>query len=197
MSRLLVDVERFENDAEEIMSTRGMGVIYTQSSERKPLRRAISEEEREHLLASYYRPHHAKFEQMVEKILRDQGRAMVLDVHSFPSQPRPYEFDQTHYRPEICIGTDPFHTCRELAEGFITAFRNEGFAVEENVPFAGSIVPMRYYRTESRVHSVMIEVNRALYMNEGTGARSVDFWNITSRVRRACVKAATICTADC
>ena len=34
-----------------------------------------------------------------------------------------------------------------------------------NRPFAGCIVPLKYYRKDSRVMSVMIEINRRLYIN--------------------------------
>lgn len=170
-SRLLVDVERFEDDAQEIMSTRGMGVIYSQTAERKALRREISATERERLLSTYYRPHHAKFTQVVEDTVRRHGRALIVDAHSFPSEPRPYELDQTSVRPEICIGTDRFHTPRDLAEALLAAFRAEGFTVAENVPFAGTIVPMCHYQTDRQVQSVMIEANRSLYMDGSTGAR--------------------------
>ena len=36
-SRLVLDPERFESDDEEIMATRGMGVIYTRTSQQTPL----------------------------------------------------------------------------------------------------------------------------------------------------------------
>jgi len=42
ISRLLVDVERFRDDAREHMSSVGMGVIYTSTSDQRPLRRALS-----------------------------------------------------------------------------------------------------------------------------------------------------------
>ena len=37
--------------------------------------------------------------------------------------------------------------------------------MEINRPFAGSIVPMKYYRKDIRVMSVMIEINRRLYID--------------------------------
>ena len=45
VSRLLVDPERFEDDAAEPMAGRGMGVIYQRTSLQTPLRSAISDGE--------------------------------------------------------------------------------------------------------------------------------------------------------
>jgi len=47
-----------------------------------------------------------------------------------------------------------------------------------NRPFAGTYVPLMYLGKEKRVSSIMIEVNRSLYMNEKTGDRSSRFPHI-------------------
>ena len=53
VSRLVLDPERFESDDEEIMAARGMGVVYTRTSEQTPLRRTLAPHEREELLARW------------------------------------------------------------------------------------------------------------------------------------------------
>ena len=58
VSRLVLDPERFEDDQQESMASRGMGVIYQRSSLCDPLRRELSGDEREALLTRFYRPHH-------------------------------------------------------------------------------------------------------------------------------------------
>ena len=55
-SRLVLDPERFESDDEEIMATRGMGVIYTRTSQQTRLRRSLSPRERARVVARWYRP---------------------------------------------------------------------------------------------------------------------------------------------
>ena len=41
-------------------------------------------------------------------------------------------------------------------------------------PFAGTIVPMKYYKKDKRVYSVMIEINRKTYMDM-PGIKSAQF----------------------
>ena len=77
----------------------------------------------------------------------------------------PYENDQRRDRPDICIGTDSYHTPREIEKELECFFRKSGYSVAINSPFAGAIVPLRYYRKDSRVQSIMIEINRRLYIN--------------------------------
>src|SRR5215831_8992863 len=58
VSRLVVDPERFPEDADEPMAARGMGAVYTRTSRGEPLRRVMTDGMRERLLDDYYRPHH-------------------------------------------------------------------------------------------------------------------------------------------
>ena len=40
------------------------------------------------------------------------------------------------------------------------------YANARNHPFSGPIVPMKHYRKDQRVQSLMIEINRWLYLEE-------------------------------
>jgi N-formylglutamate deformylase len=106
----VLDPERFESDDEEIMAARGMGVVYTRTSEQTPLRRTLAAHEREELLARWYRPHHAGLTAAVAAAIGGRGHCLVIDAHSFPARPLSYELDQNPDRPDICIGTNDFHT---------------------------------------------------------------------------------------
>ncbi len=50
-----------------------------------------------------------------------------------------------------------------------------GFRVSAQSPVRGSIVPMKHYGKDRRVTSIMVEVNRRLYMDERTGAKRESF----------------------
>ena len=170
VSRLVVDVERFRNDADEPMSRVGMGAVYEKTQDGRRLR-AISAEKREAMLCQFYDPHHAVLAWSVNELLQRFRRCLIIDVHSFPSRPLPYEMDQAPDRPDICLGTDDFHTPPQMAAAARRFFEKSGRQVKENSPFAGSLVPLVHYGREKQVSSIMVEINRKLIMDESTGAR--------------------------
>lgn len=195
ISRLVVDVERFEQDDKEPMAAIGMGTIYRNTSEGKPLRRELSVSERNTLISAYYHPHHWRLIQLIDACLLQHQIALIIDCHSFPSVPLPYEHDQNPERPDVCIGTDEFHTPEFVREAFVTCFESEGFAVRVNTPFAGAIVPSKHYLKDKRVLSVMVEINRRLYLDEATGTERKDFIMTSGRVTHACWRASALVMA--
>lgn len=106
----------------------------------------------------------------------------TVDLHSFARHALPYELGGALRRPEICIGTDDFHTPEELAAGAEALFRAAGLETVRNEPFAGAIVPGAFYRADPRVSSLMIEVRRNLYMDEATGERAAGLRRIAALI---------------
>jgi N-formylglutamate amidohydrolase len=167
LSRLVVDPERFPDEREEMLAA-GMGAVYTRTSHGDRLRDADPSHV-QHLLATYYRPYAAAMTSTVDERLAATGRAVVIDVHSYPSRALPYELHADRPRPAICLGTDPAHT----PPGLIAAAR-EAFAacgapwddIAENAPFAGCYVPLTHYGREPAVTAIMIEIRRDTYMVE-------------------------------
>ena len=184
VSRLVVDPERFRDDADEAMAARGMGVVYTSTSRGEALRQPPSDEERRALLERFYDPHHAALTQAVRAALDEHDVCLVLDEHSFPEAPLPYEVDQRPARPQICVGTDGFHTPPTLRDRAVELFRTAGFTVEVDRPFAGALVPGPFCARDARVHALMVEVNRGLYLDAATGDRLPHFGAVCSAVQQ-------------
>lgn len=184
VSRLVVDPERFLDDDKEPMAEKGMGVVYVQTSNGKPLSQKLSLAQRQELIDQYYRPHHARLSAAVSEELQNCGRALIVDCHSFPSKPLPYEPDQSPHRPDICIGTDDFHTPENILKTAYDFFNQSGYTVAINRPYKGTIVPSAYWHSNKKVASLMIEVNRKLYMDETTGRKKEGFDSITEIVGR-------------
>jgi len=196
VSRLVLDPERYEDDADEPMSRVGMGAVYTATHEDdpelQPLRRPLGGDERAALMAGYFRPHPARLERAVEDALRANGRCLVVDAHSYPAWPLPYEKriwpDRDpgwKHRPAVCLGSDASHTPLWLQDAAYEAFAARTGSVCFNRPFAGTMVPLRYYGREKRVASIMVEVRRDQYMDEATGEKLPGFDDVAASVREA------------
>lgn len=100
---------------------------------------------------AYYRPHHVKLTDAVNAALAAHGRCLIIDAHSFPAVPLPYELDQDPNRPDFCIGTDSFHTPDSIASEAQASFLEAGYTVTANRPFAGSLVPLEHYQQDKRL----------------------------------------------
>lgn len=175
VSRVCVDVERFIEDSQETMSQKGMGCLYTHGHDGTRIRRDLIATERQRLLDEFYVPHHNRLEKMVEKELEKSGKCLIIDCHSFPGKPFPYEDNQSLDRPDICIGTDSYHTPEFLTEKLVSLFEGHGLKVAVDTPFTGALVPGRFYESSKEVSSALIEVQRSLYMNEVSAVKSEGF----------------------
>lgn len=173
-SRLFCDVERFPDDDAEVMSKAGMGALYTKRDDGSPLR-IVTPELRSRIIREYYLPHHEKLTQAVEDMLTRFGKAMILDCHSFPDIPLKRDLSQDPRRPEFALGTDPFHTPDSLFKESIGFFLKRRRSFGLDFPYSGTIVPMKYYRKDKRVQSIMLEVNRKLYLKPGSSCRSLNY----------------------
>ena len=145
-----------------------MGAVYLSTADRRRLR-AEDPERDEQLITRWFDPYAAAFNALVDRTLSALGRAVIVDLHSFPSSPLLYEFDHNARRPGICIGTDPFHTPACLSDAVVEAFADGGWDIATNTPFAGTYVPLRHFGRTPEVTSVMVEVRRDLYQEEPGG----------------------------
>jgi N-formylglutamate deformylase len=60
----------------------------------------------------------------------------------------------------------------DLKDMICDEFEKVGYSTTVNNPFAGTIVPLAYYQRDTSVMSIMVEVNRKLYMDESTGLKN-------------------------
>jgi N-formylglutamate amidohydrolase len=149
LSRFVVDVERFPDEREE-MTEVGMGAVYSHGTRGQRLR-AEDPAHAAALLTAYFRPWGAAVAGLV-----DAGRAVLLDVHSYPRDPLPYERHADGPRPPVCLGTDPTHTPPWLVAAARAAFA--ALEVGLNSPFSGAYVP------EGRATAaLMIEIRRDVH----------------------------------
>jgi N-formylglutamate deformylase len=180
-SRLFCDVERFADDLDEPMAKFGMGALY-QKFDDGSLLREISPKIRAKIMDEYYWNHHQKLTQLVDQQLADHGKSLIVDCHSFPNIPFDYSVEKTSFRPDFSIGTDGFHTPHALTILAKYFFVQKGYSVQIDKPYSGSIVPLTHYLKNKNVQSIMLEINRRLYLNEPSNEKSSRYEEIKSVV---------------
>lgn len=127
-----------------------------------------------------YKPYHATLSGLMEDARRRFGYAVLVDFHSMPS----YQGDKgANPKVDFVLG-DRFGTScpREmvrLVERFLSGL---GYKVALNKPYAGGYITERYGVPNEGLHTLQIEINRALYMDEETLALRRDFRNIRNHL---------------
>jgi len=189
-SRLVCDPERFLDPDEEGMCLHGMGMYYLRTSDGGRLKRhpfsAMEAWWAYGTALQIYQQHHCRLRNAVQKQLDHFGAAVLLDGHSFSSAVLPYEpaANRKLARPDICLGTDEHFTPAALLDSAVSYFKREGMRVSVNTPFAGTMVPQPFYSDrDRRVKSLMLEVNRSLYMDEAAGCKNKQFAEIKHMIR--------------
>jgi N-formylglutamate amidohydrolase len=175
-SRIFCDPERFVDDNLEEMSKYGMGVLYEQTDNGIKMRE-VNSALREQIISKYYLPHHKNLEESVKSELASNKKALIVDCHSFSNIPFNRDINKSPNRPNINIGTDAFHTPQSLIDFTVNFFNSKGLSVGVNWPYSGTIVPTCYYQKQDKVYSIMIEINRNLYLDSNTIVKSSNYNN--------------------
>jgi N-formylglutamate amidohydrolase len=163
LSRLVVDPERLPNEHEEMYAV-GMGAVYTRTSGGRALRN--NDEQAEHTLINrFFAPYSEAMADLVDERRHATGRAVLVDLHSYPVKALPCERHQDAKRPPVCLGVDFDHTPAALVERASRACSAIGQVVV-NEPFSGSYIPIRHFGREIRVTSVMVDLRRDTYLRE-------------------------------
>jgi N-formylglutamate amidohydrolase len=182
-SRIFCDPERFTDDSQEIMAQYGMGVLYEKNDDGETIRK-VTPELKEKILDGYYWKHHKKLSEAVNNQLELFGKALIIDCHSYPGIPLKRDLDKNPVRPDFNIGTDAFHTPPKLVDISVSFFENEGYTLGVDWPYRGSIVPLEHYNKNRNVQTIMLEINRALYLNEPTNEKSIRYSEIKKITNR-------------
>ncbi len=118
----------------------------------------------------YWRPYHRELDRLVDDIHARFGIVFHVNCHSMPpSGIEGMAVDAGRPRADFVLGDRDGTTC---APEFTAAARNfligRGYAVRCNDPFKGVELVRKHGRPAARRHSLQIEVNRKLYLNEDT-----------------------------
>jgi N-formylglutamate amidohydrolase len=111
-----------------------------------------------------YKPYHRALRKLITRIHRDFGTAVLVDVHSMPSAGGPKD---DRPRADVVIGDRYGTSCLGIIVDTIEdALRAFGYTVSRNKPYAGGFITEHYGNPAAGLHTVQLEINRALYMDE-------------------------------
>jgi N-formylglutamate amidohydrolase len=162
----------------------GLGVIpRVVAGGRSIYRGKITRAEAQARIDTVWMPYHQLLRAVLDESLSLFGQALLIDCHSMPREALSTIRTARGKRPEVVIGdrygASASPSVVSAVEG---AFRAQGFSVSRNVPFAGAYVVQHYGRPSRQCHTVQVEIDRSLYMNERTLALRSDFPELRARI---------------
>lgn len=120
-----------------------------------------------------YKPYHRALRRLMTRVHRDFGAAVLVDCHSMPSATGSKD---DRPRADLVLGDRYGTSCVGiLADAAETALRELGYTVNRNKPYAGGFITEHYGNPGAGLHSLQIEVNRALYLDEVRYERKTGF----------------------
>jgi len=116
-----------------------------------------------------------------------------VDCHSMPSNASGRD---ERPRADVVLGDRYGTSCASSVTDTIEeSLRDLGYAVARNKPYAGGFITEHYGDPAAGFHAVQIEINRALYMDERSYARSSRFERVRLDLARMVGRLASVTAA--
>src|ERR1700716_365501 len=111
-----------------------------------------------------YKPYHRALRRLFTRVHRDFGAAVLIDCHSMPSSAGSKD---ERPRADVVLGDRYGTSCvAAVVETIEATLRAQGYSVSRNKPYAGGFITEHYGNPAAGLHSIQLEINRALYMDE-------------------------------
>ena len=125
-------------------------------------------------IESLYKPYHRTLRRLFTRVHRDFGAATLVDCHSMPSTTGGGKDERP--RADVVLGDRYGTSCvPAVSEVIESTLRSLGYAVSRNKPYAGGFITEHYGNPAAGLHTIQLEINRGLYMDERRFERSADF----------------------
>ena len=150
----------------------------------------MTEKEHEAIFELCYRPFHKELETTIEMMKKSFKEVYHLDLHSMPSQATKVHSDSGKKRPEVNVSNNKGSSCSEFfTELVIKSYEDAGFEVILNWPYEGGGITTLYGKPQQNQHTMQVELNRKLYMDEQTKqALEGKFEEIQAKLKEAVTK---------
>lgn len=158
-------------------SLAGCGLIWTRIRNHPLIQHKLFVADIQNRIDRFYHPYHQVLEQQLAAMVEQFGVAWHLNVHSMPSDTgQVMGLGKGVTLADVVLSDRDGTTCDPTFIGITLDFlKARGYSVACNHPFKGMTLIRQFGQPARNRHSLQIEVNRALYMNEATGERSPGF----------------------
>jgi N-formylglutamate deformylase len=167
----------------------GIGLVWRLAHGGEPMyARKLSVAEVQRRIADYYEPYQRCLAAALDERHRAFGAVWHINCHSMPAVGDVMSDDPGHARADFVLGDRDGSTCEPEFTAFIaTALTGMGYAVALNDPYKGVELVRRHGRPTERRHSLQIEVNRKLYMDEVSLEKHRGFVTLQANLTRLIV----------
>lgn len=161
-----------ETDAAALSKVRlGKGLVWRLTDEGLPIySRKLTAAEVQKRIDRCWRPYHAAVRQAIDDAHARHGYSLHLNCHSMPavSSKCATDFPGLVHADFVIGDRDGTSASRALSHQLCELLRGFGYDVAYNHPYKGVELVRRYGQPEAHRHSIQVEVNRKLYMDEKT-----------------------------
>ena len=171
-------------------SKAGMGLIRRLSLPDEPIYdRKLSIAEAQHRIRHYYQPYHATLEQLIEAAFSKWGNVWHVNCHSMKEHGNAMNVDAGRRRADFVLGDREGTTCGpELLHTVQSFLRNKGYSVSVNDPYKGLELVRRHGRPSEGRHSLQIEINRALFLDEVSVTKTEGFQALQADLKELVIR---------
>ena len=138
-------------------------------------------------IATCYQPYHAAVASAVDAAHGRFGAVWHVNCHSMPAIGDVNADDAGRPRADFVVGDRDGSTCEADFTAFVAEhLRSRRYKVAVNDPYKGVELVRKFGRPAEGRHSLQIEINRRLYMNEETLEKHAGFISLKSEVTLLC-----------
>jgi N-formylglutamate deformylase len=171
----------------------GIGLIWRLIDDRTPIyARQLSVAEVEARIAQCHRPYWQALRSAVDAAHAAHGRVFHINCHSMPAEAGSLSWITrgTKFADVVLGDRDGTTSSAEFMQMLSDAFQSEGLSVAINDPYKGVEIVKQVGKPKENRHSIQVELNRRLYMNEATRERTPDYVKLKASVTRVLARMA-------
>lgn len=147
--------------------------------------RLLSLEEVRGRIERYWKPYHRALASAIDDAHDRFGKSWHVNCHSMPAMGNAASEDGPVARAEFVLGDRDGTTCEAGFTAFVAKeLRDMGYEVKINEPYKGVELVRRYSDPSIGRHSLQLEINRKLYMDEQRIEKSAGFAELQANLDR-------------